>query len=91
MTYNTLITTLKDHFEGSRNKTLANFEFHKLYQAPAESLDVVVTRVKKDSELCDFKCASGTCNVRQTVVRDQIIIGTCNDEIRKNALKTNGV
>ena len=85
--YKDMIKKLKDHFEGSRNKTLANYEFHKLLQSSTESYDAFVTRVKKESQQCDFKCTSGTCNVRDTLVRDQIIIGTNNDEIRKNALK----
>ena len=85
--YKDMIKKLKDHFEGSRNKTLANFEFHKLVQSSTDSFDAFVTRVKKESQQCDFKCASNTCNVRDTLARDQIIIGTNNDEIRKNALK----
>ena len=87
MTYEEMVKQLKEHFEGGRNKTLANFEFHKLLQKSDESLDAFVTRVKKEASQCDFKCANDGCDVRSTLVRDQIIIGITNDEIRKNALK----
>ena len=87
ITYEEMVKQLKTHFEGGRNKTLANFEFHKLAQKSGESFDAFVTRVRKEASQCDFKCAQEQCNVQSTLVRDQIIIGVISDEIRKNALK----
>ena len=43
--------------------------------------------MKREACLCSFSSASNTCSVSQTLVRDQIIIGTSNDEIRRAALK----
>ena len=39
MTFDNMVATLKTHYDGGRNKTLANFEFHKLYQKNDESSD----------------------------------------------------
>merc|ERR1711973_616163 len=82
-----MVKTLKTHYDGGRNKTLSNFEFHKLVQHQEESFDKFVICVKREAGLCQFKCASNTCDVADTMIRDRIIIGTRNDEIRKNALK----
>ena len=87
ITYEDMVTQLKTYFDGGRNKTLANFEFHKISQKDGESLDAFVTRVKMEASKCDFSCAHNDCSVRAVLVRDQIVIGTASDEIRKNALK----
>ena len=87
ITFTEMATKLKTRYEGNRNKTLANFEFHKLKQTEEESFDTYVLRIKHEASACDIKCTSATCTVQDTMVRDQIIIGTNNSEIRKNALK----
>ena len=81
------VTKLKARYKPSRNQTLANFEFHKLQQRPTESFDEFVNRVKHEAASCDFSCENPTCSVRKTLIRDQIVIGTTDDEIRKSALK----
>ena len=86
MTFTTMIATLKERFKSGSNTTLANFKFHKLNQNVGESFDSYAIRVKREASLCSFSC-SGTCSVPQTLIRDQIIIGTNNDEIRRAALK----
>ena len=82
-----VLKRLKTHFEAGRNKTLADFNFHKLRQKHGESIDAFVIRVKREAMSCDFKCQHDDCTVQDTMVRDQIIIGTHIEEIRKNALK----
>ena len=42
-------------------------------------------RVKAVAVLCDFKCTNENCTVQNTLIRDQIIIGTCNEAIREDA------
>ena len=42
--------------------------------------------MKQASRKCDFACGNA-CTVRDTLARDQIIIGVRSDEIRKHALK----
>ena len=87
VTFDAMIARLKEHYDGGRNKTLSNYEFNKLTQTAEESFDAFVIRVKREASQCDFKCASETCNVMETLTRDRIVIGTTNAEIRKNALK----
>ena len=82
-----MVKTLKIHFEGGRNKTLSNFDFHKLKQKADESFDSFAIRIKREAASCDFKCTSATCTAMDIMIHDQIIIGTTIDEIRKNALK----
>ena len=87
MTFSNLVAKLKERFKSGSNTTLANFNFHKLSQNLGESFDSYAIRVKREACLCSFSCASDTCSVSQTLVRDQIIIGTSNYEIRRAALK----
>ena len=87
ITFDAMVIKLNEHYDGGRNKTLSNFDFHKLCQTSEESFDAFTIRVKREAAQCDFKCASQTCNVKDTLIRDQIIIGTTNSEVRKNALK----
>ena len=87
MTYTWLVAKLKERFKsGSNTKVLANFKFHKITQSRGESFDSFAIRVKREANLCNFSCAAeGTVN--ETLIRDQIIIGIINDEIRRAALK----
>ena len=87
ITFTDAVDKLKARYKPSRNQTLAHFDFHKLQQRPTETFDEFVNRVKHDANSCDFSCASDTCSVRTTLIRDQVIIGTSDDEIRKAALK----
>ena len=87
MTFDTMVTKLQGYFKGNTNTTLANFKFHKLCQHQNESFDAFVLRVKEEAKNCSFSCLSQDCTVKDILIRDQIIIGTSNNDIRKNALK----
>ena len=87
ITFMEMTAALKGRYDISRNKTLANFEFHKLFQKESESFDSFTVRVKHEAKTCEFSCTSETCTVKNILTRDEIIIGTSNNEIRKNALK----
>ena len=87
ITFMEMTAALKGRYDISRNTTLANFEFHKLFQKESESFDSFTVRVKHEAKTCEFSCTSETCTVKNILTRDQIIIGTSNNEIRKNALK----
>ena len=82
-----MIKCLKTRFKAANNTTLANFEFHKIHQHEEESLDAFIVRVKHEANNCDFTPDNPDCSVKDTLARDQIIIGTTNDEIRRHALK----
>ena len=79
ITYEDMVTQLKAHFDGGWNKTLINFEFHKISQKHGESLDAFVTRFKVEASKFDFSCAHNDYSVREILVRYQIIIGTASD------------
>ena len=91
LTFTQVVTELKNRCRPTRNHTLANYEFDKLYHKPNESFDSFVNKVKYKAKYCQFSCEHQNCTVPNILIRDQIIIGTSNGEIRKNALKTNGV
>ena len=86
ITYDDAIKKLKDRYKPTQNKILANYEFHRLSQRPTETFDGFCNRVKQEAKSCDFVCGD-TCTVRDTLIRDRIVIGTSDDQIRKNALK----
>lgn len=86
ITFDETVTRLKERYQPLKNTTLANFEFHKMKQTAGESFDLFLNRVKNEANMCSFQCDSDTCNVKDTMVRDQIVIGTTNDDVRKNAL-----
>ena len=70
---------------------LANYDFHCMKQNTDESFDTYVHRVKQEAKGCQFSCESPTCTIPDIMVRNQVIVGTNNDEIWKNALKINGI
>ena len=69
------------------NSNSNHYIYHRLTQKPSETFDDFVHRVKSEAELCKFKCASNVCNVRDTLIRDQLIVGTHSEPIRQDALK----
>jgi len=87
ISFTTMVTKLKDRYRPTRNFTLCNFEFHKLQQHESENFDTFVNRVKHEASSCQFSCASEECTVSSIMTRDQIVIGTSNNDIRRNALK----
>ena len=82
-----LVTKMTTRYTPNTNKVRNHYVFHRLQQNPSESFDDYVHRVKSSAAQCDFKCTSDTCTVPDTLVRDQIITGTSNSNIRDEALK----
>ena len=87
LTFTELVTKIKERYNPTKNSTLTHYEFHKLKQASDETFDAFINRVKHEAQGCDFKCKNPECNVKDTLIRDQVLIGTTNAEILKNALK----
>ena len=48
---------------------------------------LILNRVKHEAQNCQFSCENANCSVPNIMIRDQIVIGTINDDIRQNALK----
>ena len=85
MLFKGMTDAFKKRFKLSNNLTLANYKFRKIEQAQDEGFDSYVIRVKREAVNCDFKCELPECTVADTLIRDQIIFGTTDDEIRKQA------
>ena len=64
---------MPEHYQPTKNTTLIHF-------------DTFANRVKQSADNCDF-CDHEACGVRDTLIRGQLVIGTNNDEVRRNALK----
>ena len=65
---------------------MSHYKFHRLQQSTSQSFDSFVNAVK-NKQKTNFKCQSDTCNVSETLIRDQIIIGVADEHFQKNALK----
>ena len=89
ITYDQMNTSMLERFRLSTNTTLSNFKFRNLSQGTNESFDAFCVRVKQEATNCAFRCESPNCNVNDTLIRDQIVVGTKDDEIRQEALKKN--
>ena len=61
--------------------------FRSLVQEKNETFIAFCNRVGKEAKHCQFTCDSEHCTAEKTAIRDQIVIGTINDEIREEALK----
>ena len=81
------VKAIKDYYKPTENQTLKHFHFRTVNQIPDESFSRFCNRVESEAKHCQFKCNSENCNAEETAVRDQILIGTNNDEIRQEALK----
>ena len=68
-------------------QTLKHFQFRTISQRNEEVFTAFCSRVEKEAKSCNFKCEDANCTVEETVIRDQIIIGTHNEKIQQDALK----
>ena len=85
LTFDAMVTKLKERYKPSQNTTLNNYNFHRLKQQPLESFDAWVNRVKHEANSCDFSCGP-TCTVKGILIRDMVLVGVTDDEIRKSGL-----
>lgn len=81
------VDTMKGYYKPTENLTLKNFQFRNLHQLDDESFPRWCNRVESEAKHCDFKCVSPTCNADKKAIKDQIIIGTHNNDIRDEAFK----
>ena len=86
MTFKNMVKVFTDHFKQATNQTLANYRFRKLTQEDSESFESFCIRIKRESKNCSFKCGD-TCTVPNVMIKDQILFGTQDADIRKSALK----
>lgn len=81
------IRALKAYYKPTENTTLKHFHFRTITQLADETFPRFCNRVEAEAKHCDFKCDSGNCTAENTAIRDQILIGTNNCDIRDEALK----
>ncbi|ESO88021.1 hypothetical protein LOTGIDRAFT_166042 [Lottia gigantea] len=60
--------------------------FKDISLEPDETFPGFCNKVKREAKHCAFKCDSPTCTAESTAIRDQIIIGTSNNNISEEAL-----
>ena len=75
------------YYKPNENLTLKNFHFVSLAQDTKETFPAFCNRVHKEAKHCQFKCKRTDCFAEETAVRDQIVIGTHENNIREEALK----
>ena len=60
-------------------------------QEPGEKIYSFINKIRQHADKCSFKCTNPCCTekekIHETLIRDQIIIGTSIRSIRENALK----
>ena len=86
-TWKNFVKSMQAYYKPTENPTLKNFQFRSVTQGKAETFIAFCNRVEAEAGHCTFKCESDTCSAQEIAVRDQIVIGTVNDEIREEALK----
>ena len=74
-------------YKPTENTTLKHFHFRSIYQNEGETFIAFCNRVLLEAKHCSFKCESADCCAEDTAIRDQIIIGMKNNNIRQGALK----
>ena len=79
-------TTMEGFYAPTENTTLSHFQFRNLAQDEEESFPTFCIRVEKEAKSCHFKCQHADCTAETTAVRDQILIGTINNQVRTEAL-----
>ena len=79
--FDDIINPLWDRYKPNTNQTMSHYKFHRLQQSTSQSFDSFVNAVKNEAKNCNFKCQSETCNVSETLIRNQIIIGVYQTRI----------
>ena len=79
--FDDIINPLRDRYKPNTNQTMSHYKFHRLQQSKSQSFDSFVNAVKNEAKNCNFKCQSETCNVSETLIRNQIIIGVYQTRI----------
>ena len=85
--WNNFISVMKNFYKPIKNRTLTNYHFWALAQSPEETFPAYCNRVQQESKSCNFKCHNEERIARNIAVRDQIVTGLRDNEIRKETIK----
>ena len=84
--FNTMKQNLCNRYRPTQNQVLLHYQFHGLRQEPGEKI-----KVRQHADKCSFKCTNPYCTekekIHETLIRDQIIIGTSIRSIREDFLE----
>lgn len=86
-TWDIFVKTLSVLYKPTENVTLKHFHFRSIIQKEGETFIAFCNRVLLEAKHCSFKCDSAECSAEDTAIRDQIIIGMKNNNIRQESLK----
>lgn len=76
-----IVKKFDEHCTPSVNETVERFRFFSRNQGPSEGIDSYVTELKVLAKTCNF----GT--LRDTLIRDRIVCGSCNAAMRERLLR----
>ena len=76
-----IVQELKKHFIPQRNVLYERFAFNSAEQKPGETIDEYVVRLRQMAESCEF----GT--LKDSLIRDRIVIGTTDEGGRERLLR----
>ena len=85
-TWPQFLAAMRTYYQPTENLTLKNYQFRSLAQAPTETFPAFCNRISKEAKHCQFNCRHADCTAEETAIRDQIIIGTAEPNIREEAL-----
>lgn len=77
-----ILTALEGYCLPQTNETYERFVFNSARQSDKEDINQFVSRLRKLAESCNFG------NLKDSLIRDRIVIGIQSDEARKVLLKT---
>lgn len=77
-----VLDTFTDYFEPLKSEVFDRFCFHKRVQKPGESFDAWLVDLRSMVKTCNY----GTEAVVKSVIRDQIVLGVANDNVREKLL-----
>ena len=89
--FNTMVQRLCNRYWPTQNQVLFHYQFHGLRQEPGEKIDSFINKVRQHADKGSFKCTHPYCaekeKIHETMIRDQIIIGTSIRSIREDTLE----
>ena len=81
LTINSALKALEDHFLPKRNVVYERYVFNSCFQAPEESIDCYVNRLRKLASSCQF----GT--LTEEMIRDRLVIGIQDKSTKARLLR----
>ena len=76
-----IIQELRTHFVPQRNVLYERFMFNSTTQKQNESIDEFVVRLRQSAESCEFE------NLKDSLIRDRVVIGTTDEAGRERLLR----